>query len=433
MKARPDRAHVACGVAALWCCERAVGIRVSGIEGYASVLVHVGVGLRDGDRLLVRTPPSGVELAHRVADEAYRSGARNVDVLVDDDRLTAARVRHGSREALAEVGHEALVLNQAAERADAFLRLSGDEGMPPPGDVDLETLREHQRRFSDATASFFAAQMSLRFPWTIAGVPGPRWAEAVFPDMAADQALDRLWDAVLRTSRALEDDPIAAWRHHIAQLDARCRHLDEERFDRLRYRGPGTDLVVGLARKHRWAHPASARADRPFVANIPTEEVPTAPDRERADGTLRITKPVWLGGELVEGLHLRFSEGQVIEAGADRGQAGVDALLEVPGADRLGEVSLVPLSTRVAAEQLVWLHALFDENDASHVALGSGIPPCIEDGVTMPPDRWEAAGLNSSAVHVDLVVGSPDLAIVGVHADGRETPLLVEGEWAFSV
>lgn len=406
---------------------------MEGIAAYAWVLVHVGVRLERGDRLLVRTPPSGVELAHHVASEAYRTGARNVDVLVDDDRLTAARVRDGSREALAEVGYEAVVLNRAAERADAFLRLSGDEGMSLPDDVDRAAFREHGRRFADATASFFGAQMSLRFPWTIAGVPGPRWAEAVFPDMSVDEAIDRLWGAVLRTSRALEDDPLAAWRQHIAGLDARCRHLDEERFDRLRYRGSDTDLTVGLARTHRWAHPASARADRPFVANIPTEEVPTAPDRQRADGTVRITKPTWLGGELVEGLQLHFSQGSVVSAIAQRGQAAVDALLEVPGADRLGEVSLVPLSTRVAAEQLVWHHALFDENDASHIALGSGIPPCIDDGVAMPPDQWEAAGLNRSSAHVDLVVGSPDLVVVGVRADGHETPLLVDGEWAFSV
>jgi aminopeptidase len=392
--------------------------RVTGLGAYASVLVHVGVGLRVGDRLLVRTPPSGVELAYHVVDEAYRTGARNVDVLIDDARLTAARVRHGSRESLAEVGHEALVLNQAAERADAFLRLSGDEGMPPPDDVDLDALREHQRRLAEATAPFVGAQMALRFPWTVAGVPGPRWAEAVFPDMPTDQALDRLWDAVLRTSRALEEHPVAAWRQHIAQLDARCRHLDNERFDRLRYTGPDTDLVVGLARTHRWAHPGSALADRPFVANIPTEEVPTAPDRERADGTVRITKPVRLGGELVDGLQLSLSGGRVVEAVAERGQDAVEALLQIHGADRLGEVALVPLSTRVAAEQLVWLHALFDENDASHIALGSGIPPCIEHGLTMPPERRETAGLNNSPAHVDLVVGSPDLAIVGVHADG---------------
>jgi aminopeptidase len=406
---------------------------VSGLEAYASVLIHVGVGLRGGDRLLVRTPPSGVELAHHVADEAYRAGARNVDVLIDDDRLTAARVRHGSRDALAEVGHEARVLNQAAERADAFLRLSGDEGIPPLDDMDLTALREHERRFAEATAAFFGAQMSLRFPWTIAGVPGPRWARAVFPDMPGDQALDALWDAVLRTSRALEDDPITAWRQHIAELDTRCWHLDNQQFDRLLYRGPDTDLVVGLARTHRWAHPASARADRPFVANIPTEEVPTAPDRERADGTVRTTKPVRLGGELVDGLRLTFAKGRVVEAVAQRGQDAVDELLEVPGADRLGEVSLVPLSTRVAAEQLVWHHALFDENDASHIALGSGIPPCIENGLTLPPDQWEAAGLNRSPAHVDLVVGSPDLAILGVRTDGQEVPLLIDGEWAFSL
>lgn len=397
-----------------------------GLHRYATVLLDVGLGLSPGSRLLVQAPIHARALVHAVVRHAYRVGAVNVDVVWVDPELDRARLREGSDAAVGEVSGDVSVLLRAAEQADAVLRLLGDDAVPT-APIDPTRARTRSRADQHAKAPYVEAMMSGRLAWTLAAVPGPAWAAKVFPALAPDEALDALWSAVARACRIDNHDPVAAWREHLRQLDEICRRLDEAAFDRIRFVGPGTDLVVGLSPAHVWAHPGSA----PWgCANVPTEEAPTAPHAARTHGTVRVRRPVVIDDTVVDGVELQFVGGAVVEASARQGERALRALLDTPGGDRLGEVSLVPQSSAVARERLVWHNILFDENDASHIALGSVIPPCIEGGPGLSPQQLRNVGANQSSVHVDLVVGASDVDAIGITEAGHETVLLHNGEWA---
>jgi aminopeptidase len=249
-----------------------------------------------------------------------------------------------------------------------------------------------------------------------------------------DSAVEALWDAVLKACRIDGGDPVADWDAHLDHLDARKAYLHQRGYTTIRYQGPGTDLTVGLNPAHFWNHPGEGNGERRTVANIPTEEVSTSPDSRLADGVARVTRPLVHGGRVIEGIELQFSDGEVVEATADSGQDELERILNVDaGAKRLGEVALVPQSSAIASQNLVWHEALYDENDASHLALGAGYPFGIRDGTQMTPEQLGQVGLNYSSNHIDLVVGSTEMVISGITASGNAEPLIRDGEWAFSI
>jgi aminopeptidase len=400
---------------------------------YAEVLVKTGLRIRPGDRLLVSAGMHAAPLVRQVARLAYAAGALNVDVLWIDDALDRARFIDGSVEADSELPFDTAVMARAAEREDSFLRIAGE---PPDrmSDLDPERFGSFMGRFNEATAGFFRKLMSLDFFWTVASAPSPGWANLVFPDLPADEAVERLWDAVLATCRIDEADPVAAWEDHLDHLDARKQFLNAQTFTALRYEGPGTDLIVGLPEAHYWNHTGEGHNGRRSVANMPTEEVSTSPHRLQADGVIRATKPLAHQGRVINGFEFRLKDGAVVEAHADQGQEDLDRILATDeAAIRLGEVALVPLSSLVAAQNLTWYQTLFDENDASHIALGNAYPMGIRGGMEMTHEQLNEVGNNASNIHVDFVVGSPDLSIYGIKSDGSEHPLIEDGEWAFDV
>lgn len=397
------------------------------LERYAKVLLAVGVGFRAGQRLLVHAPTHAALLVRHVATQAYRAGAVNVDVLWIDREVDRARLRDGSEAAASELSSEAGVLSAAADEVDAVLRLLGDDEMPADPPVDPLRARIQSEAFQRARRPFTKAMFGGSLAWTMAAVPGPAWARRVFPELGEVEALEALWEAVARACRVDQDDAVGAWREHLDRLDDTCRYLDAANFESIRFMGPGTDLLVGLSPAHVWAHPGSA----PWgCANVPTEEAPTAPHADRVQGQVSIRRPAVINDTLVEDAHLTFEDGAVIDASASVGEDALNALLDTPGGDRLGEISLVPQSSRVARERLVWHHILFDENDASHIALGAIIPPCIKGGSAMTPDELRAVGANISDQHIDLVVGADDVDALGIKPGGTEVELMRAGEWS---
>ena len=399
------------------------------LERYAEVITAVGLRVDSGDWVVIKTSLEQGPLVRAVARRAYEKGADNVTVLWYDPETERARFSHGSPAAWGEICHEADAMNQASASGASILRILDDD---PElyAELDPERVAIHSRAFDAARQPTVERIASLQVVWSIVAAPSTGWAQRVFPELDAAQAVERLWDAVLRVCRVDEHDPVAAWERHVAELSARRAYLSDRQFDRLHYLGPGTDLTVGLPRDHRWL--AGADGLRGSVPNLPTEEVFTAPHRDRVDGVVRATKPLSYLGSMIEGLELRFEGGAVVEARASAGQLALDQLLETDaGAMRLGEAALVPQSSLVAAQQLIWRNTLFDENDACHVALGRAYPANVAGGTTMSGTERAAAGLNGSDIHVDLVIGSSDLSITGLSADGREEPLLRAGEWAF--
>jgi aminopeptidase len=260
--------------------------------------------------------------------------------------------------------------------------------------------------------------------WSLIAFPTERWAQ----EALGEPDVERLWDAVAHALRLREDDPAGSWQTRLDELDARAQAMTERGFSAVRYRGPGTELEVGLIEGARWiAGREQTKGGREFVANLPTEEVFTTPHRLRAEGTIRSSMPLSLRGKVIEGLEMRFADGEIVEARATRGEDVLQAEIATDdGARRLGEIALVDDSSRVGETGVVFRNTLFDENAASHIAFGSGIGWTVDhlDGETP-----EQLGVNDSATHVDFMVGSPELEIDGVEPDGATVPLLREGRW----
>lgn len=401
------------------------------LDRYADLALHVGVGLRPGQRVLLRTDIAAAPLARRIVAAAYRAGAPYVDVRYGDEQVDLARFRHapdGSFEALPTGRTEAYVA--MAERGDAVISLgAGDPELL--AEVDPERVATARAANGRAMKPFSRHVMSDRVPWTVLAVPTPAWAAKVFPDDPPERALERLWQAVFQATRVDRDDPVGAWNSHVEALEDRARQLNESRYAALRFRGPGTDLTVGLADDHVWKGGAShAASGQRFVANLPTEEVFTAPHANRVAGTVRAAMPLAYGGRLIEGFELDFEDGRVVAARAEGGEEVLTRLLDTDeGARRLGEVALVSVDSPIHRTGLLFYNTLFDENAASHVALGEAYRFCVEGGPSMSDEEAAAHGLNESAMHVDFMIGTPESDVDGVRADGGSEPLIRAGRF----
>jgi aminopeptidase len=267
--------------------------------------------------------------------------------------------------------------------------------------------------------------------WTIVASATPAWAAAMFPDDAPEVALAKVWEAIFQTTRINTDDPVAAWKTHDASLQCRAALLNEKRYAALQYRGPGTDFRLGLADDHLWLGGGTTAGNGLYcIPNMPTEEVFTTPHKDRADGTVTATKPLSHQGTMIEGIQIRFEHGRIVQASATRGQEVLEKLIDTDdGARRLGEVALVPHSSPIAASGMLFLNTLFDENAASHIALGQSYSSCLRDGDKLTPEQLAAKGANSSLIHVDWMIGSGSLDIDGITATGIAEPLMRQGEW----
>jgi aminopeptidase len=271
-----------------------------------------------------------------------------------------------------------------------------------------------------------------RTNWAVIAAACIGWASKVFPDRRPEDSIASLWSAISQMCRLDRADPVAAWQTHIGDLEARANHLNQRHYSALRYRGPGTDLTIGLPAAHVWVsgHTISRSGIR-FTANLPTEEVFTIAHKDLVDGTVRSSKPLSYGGTLIEDFTLKFAEGRVIEVQAARGEAVLRRLIETdPGARRLGEVALVPHSSPVSQSGRLFYNTLFDENAATHVALGAAYAFTLQGAESMDEDAFAQAGGNRSMVHVDFMIGSADLDIDGVLETGTSEPVMRCGEWS---
>jgi aminopeptidase len=393
------------------------------IEGYARLVVRVGVAVREGQDVLLSGQIDRADFLRAIADEAYRAGARHVDVDFRDPWIHRALVAEGSDEALGFSPPWMVTrMEQAAESGAAVIHVSAGSNAEVYEGLDLGRLA--RARMPDVEKAWLKAVSRRAVAWTIVAYPTERWAA----ETLGEPDVERLWQAVAHAMRLDEPDPAAAWSRLLDELEARAQAMTERRFDTLRYRGPGTELEVGLIDgSRRMAGRERTTRGQTHVANMPTEEVFTSPHRMRADGGVRATMPFALRGGIVEGLELRLAGGEIVEARAARGEDLVHAEIALDdGARRLGELALVDASSRVGETDLIFRNTLFDENAASHIAWGAGLAWTM-DGV--PADEHEAAGLNNSQTHIDFMIGSPDVEVDGVEAGGAAVPLLRDGRW----
>ena len=392
------------------------------LKAYARLVVRLGVNVQFGQRVVINSEVEHAPVARALAEAAYLAGASFVSIDYRDQELLLAQVRSGPDESLGRVlPHE--LQGIAAWRRDrpAVIFLTGN---PHPGLMNgVDPARVMMAQPISRTREVAAATSVNTVPWTVVAAPNPGWADFVF----GSSDLTALWQAVAVAMRLDEPDPVQSWRQHLATLATRRDMLNLRRFDRVRFSGPGTDLTVGLAAKSRWITAGMTSMDgTEFVANMPTEEVYVSPDWRRSDGVARTTAAFYLmGNVLVEGLTLKFSDGALVEATADRGEEAVRHQLgNVPRARHLGEVAIVDGTSRVRRTNLTFGDMLYDENVASHIAWGNGYPTAFEGAVPLSREERIEAGLNQSSVHVDVVIGGPVVEIDGLSADSTTTPLL---------
>lgn len=412
------------------------------LRSYGDLAVRIALNLQPHQRLLIIGPlaSGGVSLdaaplVERVAESAYRAGARYVEAIWGHEALQLARFDHAARDSF-DAGSDWFpdTLVRHVDAGHAVLSISASDpdllnGRPS------ELVGMVQQVAARGFRSFRERISRNQTNWAVVAGAHPAWAARVFPSEPPERRMQRLWDAIARLCRLDRSDPVAAWEEHLAVLAARRDYLNEKAYSALAYRGPGTDLTIGLAPGHVWVSGRStSRSGISFAPNLPTEEVFTMPHRDRVEGTVRSSKPLSYGGALIDGFTIRFENGRVVDMTAERGESMLRQLVETdPGSARLGEIALVPHSSPVAQSGLLFYNTLFDENAASHVALGSAYRFTLAGGEGMSDEEFERAGGNCSGTHVDFMIGSGALDVDGIRADGGIEPLMRGGEWAVPV
>jgi aminopeptidase len=401
------------------------------LDRLAEVAVRVGLGLARGQELVMTAPLDALPLARRITEHAYRAGAALVTTLFTDEEATLMRFRHAPDESFDRAA-EWLQHGIAAAYRSGAARL-GITGANPALLAHEDPNKVARANLASSKASRPALDLITRHEinWTIVACATPSWARQVFPDDSEPAAVARLWDAIFSVTRIDSPDAVQNWQTHDAQLQKRARFLNEKRFSALHFRGPGTDLRVGLADDHLWlGGGTTARNGIPCIPNMPTEEVFTTPHKDRVEGVVTSTKPLSYQGTLIEDIRVRFEGGRVVDATAKTGEAILRRMVETDdGAGRLGEVALVPHSSPISKRGLLFWNTLFDENAASHIALGQAYSTCIRDGDALDPSQLAGKGANSSLIHVDWMIGSGRIDVDGIGAGGSSEPLMRLGEW----
>lgn len=402
------------------------------LDRLAQVAVKVGLALEPGQDLYLTAPVGALPLVRRIAVHAYEAGAGLVVPVLSDDELVLARYQHGADASFDRApGWLYEGVAKAFSANTARLAIVGDNPMLLSG-VDPAKVSRANKANSIAYQPALEKIAAFDINWSIIAFPSPAWAKLVFPNEAEDVAVARLAQAIFAASRVDQDDPMAAWANHNVALSRHTAWLNGQRFAALHFVGPGTDLTVGLAEGHAWQGGASeAKNGIVCNANIPTEEVFTTPHALRVEGHVSSTKPLSYQGTLIDQIRVRFEGGRIVDAHAAKGEEVLRKVLDTDaGARRLGEVALVPHSSPISKSGLLFYNTLFDENAACHIALGQCYAKCFENGATLTPDEIAARGGNSSLIHIDWMIGSGEVDIDGVAADGRRVPVFRKGEWA---
>ncbi len=401
------------------------------LDRLGEVAIQVGLGMAPGQELVMTAPLQALPLVRRITEHAYKAGASLVTTLFTDEEATLLRFRNASDDSFDRAAQWLQDGLAAAYRSGAA-RLAITGGNPAllagqdPGKVARANVA-----MSKASRPALDLITRHEINWTIVPYAAPAWAQLVFPNEPEEAAVSKLWDAIFAAIRIDTPDPVAAWQKHDGELDKRVQLLNGKQFSALHFKAPGTDLRVGLADGHLWlGGGTTARNGIRCIPNMPTEEVFTTPHKDRVDGWVRSTKPLSHQGTLIKDIVVRFEGGRVVEAKATQGEAILQGMLDTDaGARRLGEVALVPHSSPVAASGLLFWNTLFDENAASHIALGQAYSTCMRNAESLDAAQLSKQGANDSLIHVDWMIGSGEMDVEGIDADGKAEPLMRQGEW----
>ena len=404
------------------------------LDKYARLVIHSGCNLQPGQELFISADITQVELVRRLVKEAYESGSGEVTIRWGDELCGRMRYEYRPLESFSNYPEWlAMLQNGVAKRGAALLFITSEDPEVMSG-IDQAKMVAWARAAHEACRDWRDGMDFGRNVWCIIGGASPAWAKRVFPDLPEDEATAKLWDAIFTTARVDTDDPVAAWEAHKKSFQQRLAWLNGHHFDSLHYTNSlGTDLTIGLADKSIWeGGGGETTSGTYFFPNMPTEECFTSPDRSRTEGTVVASMPLNHNGSLVDGFRLTFHEGRVTDYAAEVGYDVLKEIIETDdGSHYLGECALIPKTSPIKQTGILFLNTLFDENASCHIALGMGFPDAYEGGLEMTKEELLAHGINDSVTHVDFMIGTDDLSIDGIAADGTVTPVFRDGLWAF--
>ncbi|MGG1659841.1 aminopeptidase [Brevibacillus sp. NRS-1366] len=399
---------------------------------YAELAVKVGVNVQPMQTLVVNAPISSAPFVRAVARKAYEAGAKHVHIDWTDDELTRMKFDLAPDEAFHEYPQwKAKGLEEMAENGAAFLYITASNPDLLKG-VSLDRISAANKTAGHALSTFRNYSMSDKVSWCVLAVPSPEWAAMVFPDLPTEEQEGALWDAIFRATRADTNDPVHAWHDHHTALNSKVDYLNAKQYRLLHYEAPGTSLSIELPPNHIWIGGGSMNEKGvSFMANMPTEEVFTAPLREGVNGTVTSTKPLSYHGNLIENFTLTFKNGRIVEASAAKGEESLKQLIETDeGSHYLGEVALVPHLSPISQSNIIFYNTLFDENASNHLAIGNAYSVNIQNGASMTKEELEQYGINTSITHVDFMIGSSEMNIDGETMEGKREPIFRNGNWA---
>lgn len=399
---------------------------------YAELLVDVGVNINEGKRLFISATTDALPLVREVTRVAYERGAAEVVTKLSDDTLSRLHAEKRSAEELATV-HPWIVeerMHYSDEHA-GFLSIISSSPELLKG-IDPMKLREMQIASGKAMKDFSARVQSDFHSWCVAGYPSVEWAKLVYPDETEEVAFEKLLELILYTVRADQEDAVKAWEEHDKTLHEKVDILNDANLKSIRFVSEGTDLTIGLPEGYLFAGASSVDATgRSFMANMPAEEVFTAPDRNNVNGYVSNTLPLSHGGNIVDNFKLTFKDGKVVDFEAEVGYEILENILETDeGARYLGEVALVPYDSPISNTNTLFYNTLFDENASCHIALGSAYAFNVKDGKEKSREELSEIGINDSITHVDFMIGASDTDIIGLTKDGEEIQIFKDGDWS---
>ncbi len=413
------------------------------LEKYAEIILKIGLNLQPKQRLLIGGPSSSYDgvfleaapLVRIIAQKAYQMGARLVDVVWGDDQLRLIRFNYGPKKSLKEYPKWRIDARlNISQAGDANLHII-DSNPDLLKDVDLGLIARFQLHLHKHLKPVLDLVGQYALNWVIVPAPSQAWADKIFPDIPPNERIQKLWDIIFKICRIDQKDPISAWQEHSENLHKRCMYLNKKQYKTLKLTSPETDLIIGLPKDHIW-HGGSVKTLEgiDFIPNLPTEEIFTLPHKDRVDGIVKTTRPVFYQGQVVDECIFEFSNGRIIKAEAKVGNEIILKTIDFDeGARRLGEVALVANSSPISQTGKLYYNILIDENAASHIAIGQAYRNSLKGGDTMTDEEFIAAGGNASLLHIDFMIGSGEMDVDGILEDNNTEPVMRNGEWAFKI
>ncbi|EGO8218698.1 aminopeptidase [Enterococcus faecalis] len=403
------------------------------LKKYARLIAETGVNVQDNHTVVLQISVDQAPLARLITEEAYRLGAAEVIVQWSDETIQREFLAHAATDRIENVPQYKIDLTDDWIAKGAS-RISVVSSNPDAlAGVDAQRVAAFQAANGKALVNLRKATQANKVSWTVVAAASEGWAAKVFPELAtSEEQVDALWNEIFKTTRIYEENPVIAWDIHDKKLQEKAAELNEQQFTALHYTAPGTDLTIGLPKNHLWEGAGSYNArGEEFMANMPTEEVFTAPDSRRVDGYVSSTKPLSYAGTIISGMKFTFKDGKVVDFSAEQGEEALKNLLAIDeGAKHLGEVALVPDPSPISQSGLIFYNTLFDENASNHLAFGSAYAFNLQGGTEMSEEELAEAGLNRSQTHVDFMVGSDKMNIDGIKEDGTIVPVFRNGDWA---